>query len=566
MTAALTNSDLLFATALEEAQVLGEYLQLQEQRIGVQAFFREVLPPEYWQHDPRPEELLAQDAFVLAFRESVPEVQEVIQKILSDAERAEPASGAELQSVRDELVAWYASEELKLFLAKFAEVEARLAAANPTLQGYRAREAAMDQVPNYDAEIAVFESALGYVDGSLEPDPQWEASEGSSESVLAQGVGQYRDFLLGRVESLTAIREGLKFQVQVALGDAELKLSESREAVGEGVEVDGEVEMDKAAALAWDAEVEADPAVLRARQNLATFTAAVSDLEAMEPGDVNLLGENLEVLIGAARVVSNYESWGLQQELAKELNQALDLLGAEDPHYAQVQGAMAEFEGIAAPTAQDYRWITAQLSVYQSFAGAQRLNGNNVQVRRLGMELAKWESQGRPQGADFGKIQQLAQAAALVTTVQAKVAGLEELSRKSLQTDWARFQKGKPQGQRILELSQQYTRVEVLVSQGRLEEAQRYYHLLESIPGNRGLVAKARSEETTKALVVTAATILVPGGIAARTALWVGKGIRAVQGLRMLRGLSAARGNFELVGSALLSNAAVFTGVHHDRS
>lgn len=632
-----------FAKALELVTLWGQYAEVAAKREGVQGFLAEAYPQEYREDEVRQVKTLEKDAFTLARRALSEADQDHLAAVLADeGELAEPKTYGKLLSQIDHLEGLYQSEALGNFFAKHKEIEDQLIAEDPSLGWEHVMSATAERLPRYAAELKSIEEDIQLLEGVFETSGEEEISE------ISERAKGYQEFLLSRKASWDYLETKLAEQVsdtEQALWDSyyeEIHASDDEINLGDGVDEHSDP-------VDHQALIQADPALVAARQNLALFRSSRETLEELKELDWSNsenLSFHLETLAAVVDTLADIEGVWYEQQVEQELTNLESDVARGDASLAQLhqrwEGLLAHSESSskdyktflnllnlqkdlclieslgtdssramllhkefgnllaqAEPSEQAMALFAARLQIHKSFAGAKALNPKHPKVIELRKELQAFDALENPSAEDWTRIMRLSQTAALATNVETKLKVWDEkvesahltdriinttvgfINReerfassaspiykiyKSLGGEGFQLSYENHGAESVVEIHEQYSRVQDLLAEGRLEEAQRLFTLLERDPSVRAWFQTAQDAATFNQCTITAAIVVASGGAAGILSSYVGGlGIAASNGARGLQllgeALTIARNAERLqegLRASLLLRSAVF--------
>lgn len=233
------------------------------------------------------------------------------------------------------------------------------------------------------------------------------------------------------------------------------------------------------------------------------------------------------------------------------------------------------------PSEENMGRVVVQIQILKGFGSAQKLNPKHPKVLELKAELQEIAFFLHPDRQSLGRLLQLSQEAALATNVEAKLKVWDEKEEAALLVDAAvnyvsdtlientlgasvagafltksnEVPRDKNMGAlEIRNIRDQYSRVEVLLSQGRFTEAQGLFSHLESNPSVRGWFQDAQNAEVFRDCMITAGVVVLSGGLAAAASAYVGAGAAAINS--GARGFQAIRITLQTASNAKRLQAA----------
>ncbi len=407
----------------------------------------------------------------------------------------------------------------------------------PGIEETSALQDGMERVTRYSGEL---DGLVGLREMILEKDASVEDfPEGKA---MAE---EYRDFLLERTATITAIRSELEFAVSEALSDQDAERLGEEKFHGDGEEDDPEKDYSEGDSSA----------VKGARLKLAFFDGLLEELEEIDFGADADLAQSLEELEGVARDFYAYEEEWLWENFQNEL-QALERIQSRHPSLVFLRNAFEDLENLKSPTKEDFQGVHILFQIYRGFFSAEKLKENHPKVRELREKIQDFEKIDNPAPEDYAELLQLSETAALWTHVEIKIDTYSQWIDSTGLTDGlingaGLWDTGVHRSDEMLKAQTKYIEVHRLLSEGNEEAAQKLFIQLEKDPEIYSLPSIAMASETINLCSISAGVVVASAATAGLAAELFGgylaAGLAGARGLSLLRmGLSPAQAYIKL--------------------
>lgn len=562
------------------------YAQLQQKRAETHNLLEQAYPKEYRTHEIRSRKQLASDPYTLAKQSLSDDDQKQLANILADAgEVIEPANFKDLLQEITRLKKLYNHPVIAQFVKAYEDAQSKLVAAIPQLSWEHAIAEASTQSLQYNDELDSLNSDLQFLYNTIE-DADKNPDTQENRDAITTRAKRYQQHLSTRQITWTQIDTALELQLEdaknLALTQAEssgeLLSAEERQMpeAGAGDDEDpSQMDVSK-----QDLILAKDPDVQAAKERLQWFRQALTDLNAISWEDAEALEQNLEELAGATELLAQYEKDWFQTQVENQLEQLIRIGNGYDNYLSKLhlrwerlndndQTTPQDYENFltllnmrkelaivskldggllhafrlyqnynrlldqTTPTQEDMARLATQVQILKGFASAKSLNAKHPKVIELQKGLHNFNHWLQPTPEGLRHLLNLSQEAALATNVEAKLRVWDDKEKSALLVDAlingaGLWESGLAGAEEIRHIRDQYSHIQVMLSQGRFAEAKRLFHHLETDALTRAWFQAAQDAKVFKECTITASIVVLSGGLAGAVASYVGGGITAL--------------------------------------
>ncbi len=517
------------AQVKEQMQLWLSYGELKTRQLLFHQFLSEVYPEEYRHEDPRSLEELSVDPFMLALRNLSVQDRDQFNKLLTEDISIEPQDLNQLIVENDRLGNLYSVDFLERIFSAYERAEISL---SPIVSDEELLSFVVTPLLMHESSMEALLGIRSYFSGDL--------VDVEGTKIRLDEVRGYVDDLQGRCKVFQAIDrqlelELLRTQETVRERYAEVISVQEDEVISEELEDNGLVDF-----VDYEAEVELDPEVELARRRLEEFRTLQQRLQDLleqnplaHPGDgPRYYVEQVMVLKEA---LNGFEKNWFAQTVERQLSQMSDLNGGEyedalvhlqnrlenllvDPEIEagdyhrflldlalyhelykikslspevslvnDLQLRLGEFMSRDELLFSEAEALGSRMQIYKSYAVARQINPDHPRVSELKHHLQSFKRLGCASEAFISKLQRMSQEAALAVTLESRMVFWGKLENSNLQIDGLKDGFGlwgdaAERYEEVSEIALGYSRMSVLLEQGKFEEARRAFERWERNP------------------------------------------------------------------------------------